>query len=119
MAALKQITGRKKAQIHNWLRHQDAYTLHKPVRRKFVRRRIIVEGIDHQWQADLIDARKKKKKKNYYDGFAYLVTCIDVWSNYAWVVPLKDKTGQTLVDTFQVIFPQSRKPLKLQTEKRQ
>jgi hypothetical protein len=43
-------------------------------------------------------------------GFKYLLTCIDVLSRYAWVVPLKDKMGKTLKDAFQVEFttPPSR-----------
>ena len=34
------------------------YTLHKPTRRRFTRRRVVVYGIDHQWQADLVDLAK-------------------------------------------------------------
>jgi len=46
-----------------WLSGQETYTLHPPVRRNFQRRRIIVSGIDDQWQADLIDLTKLKKSK--------------------------------------------------------
>ena len=88
--------------------------MHKPVRRKFLRRRTIVGGIDHQWQADLIDVRTLKKDN---DGYVFLLTCIDVLSKYAWVVPLKDKSGTSLVKAFQQIFAEGRKPLKLQTDK--
>jgi hypothetical protein len=41
---------------------------------------------------------------SYNKGFKYLLTCIDVLSRYAWVVPLKDKTGKTLIEAFEVIF---------------
>jgi transposase InsO family protein len=40
-----------------------------------------------------------------------------VLSRYAWVVPLKDKTGKTLKDVFQVIFKSGRRPIRLQTDK--
>jgi hypothetical protein len=33
----------------------DTYTLHKPTRRRFPRRQVVVYGIDHQWHADLVD----------------------------------------------------------------
>ena len=46
-----------------------------------------------------------------------LLTCIDVLSKYAWVVPLKDKTGTSLAEAFKCIFAQGRKLLKLQTDK--
>jgi hypothetical protein len=56
-----------------------------------------VYGIDHQWQADLVDLGKLA---SYSKGFEYLLTCIDVLSKYAWVVPLKDKTGKSLKEAF-------------------
>jgi hypothetical protein len=77
------------------LQSQDTYTLHKPTKRRFPRRRVVVYGIDHQWQADLVDLAKLS---SYNKGFKYLLTCIDVLSQYPWVVPL------TLKDAFHVIF---------------
>ena len=114
VSALARATEQKKKDVRRWLSFEDTYTLHKPVRRKFLRRRTIVGGIDHQWQADLIDLQKLKKDNN---GYVYLLTCIDVLSKYAWVVPLKDKTGASLVTAFQEIFSEGRVPLKLQTDK--
>ena len=49
-------------------------------------------------------------------GYKYLLTCIDILSKYAWVVPLKTKTGPELVKAFAKIFQQGRKPDKLQTD---
>ena len=66
---MKRATKLKQSDVHHWLSYQDAYTLHKPVRRTFSRRRVIVGGIDHQWQADLIDVRSLKKDN---DGFVYM-----------------------------------------------
>ena len=60
--ALRRVTRLKLPQVKEWLSYQDTYTLHKPVRRHFVRRRIVVGGLDHQFQADLTDVKKKKKK---------------------------------------------------------
>jgi hypothetical protein len=48
----------RKKQVREWLQFQDAYTLHKPTRRRFPRRRVVVYRIDHQWQADLVDLAK-------------------------------------------------------------
>jgi hypothetical protein len=53
----------------------------------------------------------RSKLSSYNKGFKYLLTCIDVFSRYAWVVPLKDKTGKTLKDAFQVIFKSGRRPV--------
>ena len=106
--------GYTKKEVRELLQSQDTYTLHKPTRRRFTRRRVVVYGIDHQWQADLVDLAKLS---SYNKGFKYLLTCIDVLSRYAWVVPLKDKTGKTLKDAFHVIFKSGRRPVRLQTDK--
>jgi len=42
-------------QVQDWLSQQDVYTLHKPARRHYNRSRVIVPGIDAQFQADLVD----------------------------------------------------------------
>jgi transposase InsO family protein len=75
---------------------------------------VVVYRIDHQWQANLVDLGKLAF---YNKGFKYLLTCIDVLSRYAWVVPLKDKTGKTLKEAFQVIFKMGQQPIRLQTDK--
>ena len=103
-----------KPQIRKWLREQPTYTLHKPIRRHFKRNRVIVYGIDHQWQVDLVDMQALSRQNK---GFKHLLTCIDIFSKYAWVVPLKDKKGATLVTAFQTILKEGRKPYKLQSDK--
>ena len=86
-----------RTKIKEWLMKQDTYTLHKPIRRHFRRNRVIVGGIDYQWQMDLADMQSMQK---FNDGYRYLLVCIDVFSKYAWVVPLKNKTGLSLVEAF-------------------
>ena len=49
-------------------------------------------------------------------GIKYLLTCIDIFSKYAWVEPLTSKTGKSLVTAFTQIFKSTRKPLVLQTD---
>ena len=100
-------------QIKEWLMQQDTYTLHKPMRRHFKRNRVIVGGIDQQWQMDLADMQSMQK---FNDGYRYLLVCIDVFSKYAWVIPLKDKTGPTLVKAFKVILTSGRKPETIMTD---
>ena len=52
----------------------------------------------------------------YNRGYKYLLTCIDIFGKYAWVVPLKTKQSQELVKAFQKILASGRKPSKLQTD---
>ena len=100
-------------QVQDWLSQQDIYTLRKPARRHYKRSRVIVPGIDAQFQADLVDVQNLSR---FNKGYKYLLTCIDIFSKYAWVVPLKTKQGQELVKAFQTILSSGRKPNKLQTD---
>ena len=40
-------------------------------------------------------------------GFRLLLCVIDIFSKYAWVVPLKDKKGVSIVNAFQKILNHS------------
>ena len=74
---------------------------------------MIVPGIDAQFQEDLVDVQNLSR---FNKGYKYLLTCIDIFSKHAWVVPLKTKQGQELVKAFQTILSSGRKPNKLQTD---
>ena len=50
------------------------------------------------------------------DGYRYLLVCIDVFSKFLWVIPLKTKTGPALVTAFKIILESGRKPQKIQTD---
>ena len=101
-------------QVKTWLQSKETYTLHKQVRYNFPRNRVNVTGIDDQWQADLVDISSLAR---FNKGYKSLLTCIDVFSKFAWVVPLKNKTGESLVKGFQSILDLGRSPEKLQTDK--
>ena len=52
-------------------------------------------------------------------GFRFLLCIIDIFSKYAWVAPLKDKKGISIVNSFQKILKESnRKPNKMWVDKR-
>ena len=50
-------------------------------------------------------------------GYKYLLMVIDVFSKYGWIVPLKNKQGETIGEAFQIIFKNGRKPEYLWTDK--
>ena len=89
-AAKKKKKSIKLDDVRKWLRKQNTYTLHKPIRRKFRRLQTVVGGIDYQWQGDLADVSSMSK---YNDGYRYLFCLIDVFSKYAWVVPILLRTN--------------------------
>ncbi|GFU57789.1 uncharacterized protein F54H12.2 [Trichonephila clavipes] len=98
--------------VKHWLSQKDAYTLHKPVRHKFQRNRVFVSDIDRQFQADLVDMQSLAE---FNKGYKYLLTCIDLFSKFAWAVPLKDKFGKSVKSGLEIIFKE-RKPKVLQTD---
>ena len=87
--------------------------MHKPVRRKFERRRVLVSGIDKIWAADLADMKAFTKSNH---GIKYLLAVIDVFSKYGYLVPLKDKTGKSVASALKSLF-EERKPEKMWVDK--
>ena len=49
----------------------------------------------------------------YNKGIRYLLCAVDLFSKHAWVVPLKDKRGITVVNAFQKNISKGRKPNKI------
>ena len=86
--------------------------LHKPKRKNYIRRKIIVNHIDEIFAADLVEMQKFTKLNK---GYRYLITCIDIFSKYSWVIPLKDKRGITIKNALEKIFKE-RKPKFLWTD---
>ena len=108
-------TNKPQSQVKNWLRSQNAYTLHKQIKRKFQRNKYHVTNIAELYQADLIDMVKFKKCN---DGIKYLLTVIDVFSKYACVKKLKTKTASEVVNAFEDIFSCSERiPNNLQSDR--
>ena len=82
--------------------------LHKPIIRKVKKRKVHAVFKDSIWGADLADMQLISKQNK---GVRFLLCVIDIFSKYAWVVPLKDKKGASIVAGFQSILKQSnRKP---------
>ena len=79
---------------------QLANELHKPIIRKFEKRRVYSTFKDNIWGVDLADMQLSSK---YNKGIRCLLCLIDIFSKYAWVVPLKDKKGISIVKPFQII----------------
>ena len=56
--------------------------------------------------------------RKFNKGFRFLLCIIDIFNKYAWVIPLKDEKGVSVVNTFQKILKESnRKPNKIWVDK--
>jgi len=87
--------------VIDFLSGQDAYTLHKPIRKRFRRRKVFSKGIADLVQADLVDLSSITR---YNDGYRYLLTAIDVFTKRALAIPLKTKSGREVTLAFDLIL---------------
>ena len=72
-------------------------------------RRVIFSGPNEIWSADLIDMREFSNDNKDYN---YLLNVIDIFSKYAWSIPLKTKTASEVTKAFESILTKSH-PRKL------
>ena len=86
-----------------------ANELHKTIIRKFNRRKAYSSFRDNIWGVDLADMQSMSK---YNKGIKYLLCTIDIFSKYAWAVPLK-KGGISIVNAFLQIIIEGRQPNKI------
>ena len=85
-----------------------AEELHKPVIKKFNERKVYSQFKDNIWEVDLADMQSLSRKNK---GIKYLLCAIDLYSKYAFITPLKDKKGISIVNASHKIIKQSnRKP---------
>ena len=103
----------KKKDVDEYLRSNNAYTLHKTVRRPKQFRRVFTKGVKYLYQIDLIDVPKLAYEN---DGKRYLVCVIDTFSKYAWVFPTTTKQGKEVYDKLKALLLVER-PEKCQTDR--
>ena len=99
---------------------QLAKELHKPIIRKFKKRKVYSRFKDNIWGADLADMQLISK---FNKEFRFSLCVIDIFSKCTWVVPLKNKKGMSIFNAFQKILdnsaelPSNRKPNKIWVDK--
>ena len=88
-----------------------AQKLHKPVIKKYKKRKVNWRFKDNIWAADLAEKGSLSSKNK---SFNYLLSAIDIFTKYTWVKTLKDKTGKTVLNAFiEIVNDSNHKPSKL------
>ena len=87
--------------ITNGSNYQLANELHKAVIKKLKKREVYSSFRDIVWGVDLADMQSLSR---YNKGFKYLLYVIDLFSKYAWVIPIKNKKGTSIVNAFKKII---------------
>ena len=89
--------------------------MHKQIIRKFKKRKVHSPFINNIWGAHFAYMQLISK---FNKGFRFLLCVTDIYSKYAWVIPLKDKKGITITIAFQENLKESnRKPNKIWVDK--
>lgn len=88
--------------------------LHKRIRKKIQKRKVVAMQPDEIWAADLVEMQAFAKSNK---GYKYLLMLIDIFTKYGWIVPLKTKTGSEVTNAFQKIFKEGRIPAKIWSDK--
>ena len=91
--------------IVNEPNYQLPNELHKPIIRKFKKGEVQSSFRDELWGVDLTDMQSLSK---YNNESKYLLCAIDLFTKYAWVVPIKDKKGTSLVNAFKKIISKGK-----------
>ena len=94
-----------------WSKQSETYKMHKIARKNFHRERIYTNSSDYLWKIDLVDVSRLKEDN---DGYTFLLVCIDTFSKYVWIRPLKKKTGKATVEAFtDIVSDDERTPQNL------
>lgn len=84
--------------------------LHRPARKNFKRRHVIMKTIDDTWSSDLKDLSSYSKENK---GHKFIMVVIDNFSKYAWAVPLKSKNAQDVTEAMKKVLREGRVPKNL------
>ena len=85
---------------------QLAEELRKPIIRTFNKRKVHSNFIDNIWGAILTDMQLIS---NFEKGFRFLLCVTDIFSKYAWIIPLKNKKGIIITNGFQKVLKESNR----------
>lgn len=88
--------------------------LHRAARKNFIRRSVIIKGLNETLQADLVEmipySRENKNNK-------YILVVIDVFSKYVWALPVKNKSAKDVSEAMQIILNKIKpQPKNIQTD---
>ena len=103
-----------RSKIRNWLESLEDYSVHQPVKRRFIRKRVISPYPGYMIDADMAFYIKYANRN---DGYKYTLLCIDVFSRFVWATPLKSKKPGELIEAFKDLMEKGIETSHLRTDK--
>ena len=92
-------------QFDNFIENQYTYQIQKPIRKLIHYTPIISNDINDIWQIDLMDIKNVSTMNRNYK---WLFVCVDVFSRFGYVIPMKDKTTSNIITAFKKILSKSK-----------
>lgn len=94
------------SELKKILSKNEGYTLHREFHNR--PRNITYKHFKrYQFQMDLVEVQQLAEKN---DGYRYLFNCIDIFTRFAFVRPLKDKKASTVLTAFKDILAEAEQP---------
>lgn len=107
------VKGISRKKVKDWLKKEEAYTLYRSRRKRFPRNRIVVDGPNEQWDADLMDMTNFSEEN---DGVKYVLVVIDLFSRFAHTLLLENKKAETVAKALKSLL-EKVKPGWIRTDK--
>ena len=105
-------------QIKNFLQKHLGYVQNRAIKPVKKRNKVLVSGIDDQFDADLVVFADKKHWLKANNNYRYILVVIDIFSRFMWAKPLRDKGAESVIKAFREIFEKSRRiPRRLRTDR--
>jgi transposase InsO family protein len=102
----------KRKDVQDFLNRQPTYQITRQSSH-FINKPILAKHCNERWSIDLIDLNRYKGNA----GFRYILTCIDYFSRYCWIRPLKDKTSLNVKEQMEdIISTANTRPKILQSD---
>jgi transposase InsO family protein len=105
--------GISRRRVMEFLRNQETHQIHSKPNPVRIQQPIVASRPHERWQMDLIDMSNHSRVNN---GHHWILTVIDVFTKYAWAVPLKNKRGPTVANALADILEEHEAPSILQCD---
>ena len=99
--------------VESWLETQPVCTKYRRIKVKYPCHKVLSRGLRYQYQADLVDYSALKRDNH---SFTFLLTIINIFSRFAFAIPIKSKKGPHVAATFEKAFKVMKPPRKLKTD---
>ena len=102
-------------EVKKTLEHVDSYSIYKQAKKKFLTRPVVTITIDHIWDVDLLSIPADLVEHN--DGYTFILGAIDIFSRYAFAVPVKSKQATVVLQGFKTLLKTTtRSPHSVRTD---